>query len=523
MAEEKTPTVDAKPFIAWARGEAIPLSIPRTDQNFDDLHFLGDVIGDARIVAIGENAHYLHEWNRIRARMFKYLVEAHGFNTFVLESGLVESRAIHEYVAGADVDWDTVVRSVTNAWGIWAELQELIQWMRNYNANPNRDRELRFYGMDGSGNWFHLRHALKAIVDFGRKVDASLADHLETTFEGPVNNINFDRRGDVEETTWRRLIAESTLVVNRIEQRRLAYIRASSQSDYDWALRSAEILRDLFLTLAQTGDLDSDDGFRSFWNTRDVSMACSLEWILKREGPDARMVVGAHNSHLQQYPVRIQKGTSMGSYVANRIGREKLLFIGVSSAYSVKGEDPRPDSNAAAYDQVGPECYFLDLRRAPASGPVANWLNSERMTRHNLRYNPEAPGLAWDCLLFHRAVSIAEVALAPSMARQLAVPAPSRFDDHVGRYSIVGFLGQHPVLDIIREGNKLYSNGEQDTSGELFPPYRTEIRETEEGRFVWSEWPAVLEFHPGAGRSERVTITMPGMGDFHGERVEASG
>ena len=440
----------------------------------------------------------------------------------MLESGLVESRAIHEYVAGADVDWDTVVNSVTNAWGIWAELHELIQWMREYNANPNRDRELRFYGMDGSGNWFHARHAYNAVVDFGRKVDPSLADHVKSTFEGPVKDINFDLRGQVEEATWRSLIAKSTLVVNLIEQRRMAYIQAGSQDDYDWALRSAEILRDLFLTLAQTGDLDSDDGFRAFWNTRDVSMACSLEWILKREGPGARMVVGAHNSHLQLYPVRIQRGTSMGSYASNRIGREKMLFIGVSCTYSVKGEDPIPDSNAAAYEQVGPECFFLDLRRAPASAPVSDWLNAERMTRHNLRYNPEAPGLAWDCLIFHRTVSIAEVALPPSMAREMAAPDPSRHDDHVGRYSIVGFLGQHPDLDITREGDKLYSNGERDLSGELFPPYLAEIRETEDGSFVWSEWPAVLEFQPGAGRSERVTVTMPGMGSFHGKRVEAS-
>ena len=520
MAEEKNPTVDSAPFITWARDAAIPLSIPRTDQNFDDLGFLGDVVGDARIVAVGENAHYLHEWNRIRARIFKFLVQAHGFNTFVLESGLVESRAIHEYVAGADVDWDTVVNSVTNAWGIWAELQELIQWMRDYNANPNRDRELRFYGMDGSGNWFHFRHAVNALVDFARKVDAGLADHVEATFEAPANDIDFDNRGDVEEATWRRLIAESTLVVSRIEQRRLAYIQASSQDDYDWALRTAEILRDQLLTLAQTGALGSDEGFLAFWNTRDVSMACSLEWILKREGPGARMVVGAHNTHLQQYPVRVQRATSMGSYAANRIGREKALFIGVSSTYSVKGEDPKPESNAAAYERVGPECYFLDLRRAPDSGPVADWLNSERPTRHNLRYGPEAPGLAWDCLLFHRTVSIAEVALAPSMARKLTAPDSSRFDNHVGRYSIVGFLGQPTILDISRDGDKLFSNGEQDLSGELFPPYLSEIRETEDDSFVWSEWPAVLEFHPGAERSQQVTITMPGMGSFHGERVE---
>jgi erythromycin esterase len=520
VAQQEDSTVDSGSFVAWAQGEAIPLSIPQTDENYDDLGFLGEVIGDARIVAMAENAHFWHEWNRFRARLFKYLVEAHGFNTFVLESGIVESRNIHEYVAGADVDWDTVVKSVTNAWGVWAELQELIQWMRGYNANPDRDRELRFYGMDGTGNWFHAQHAFNAVVEFGRKVDADLANDVKRSFEGPVRDINLDRRGEVDEATWRNLIAESTLVVNRIEQHRLAYIQASSQDDYDWALRSAEILRDMLLMMAQTGDLNSSEGFLSFWNVRDVSMASSLEWILKREGPDARIVVGAANAHLQRYPVRVTRATSMGSYIENRIGREKMLIIGAASTYSTKGEEPPPDTNPAAYDQVGPECYFLDLRKAPTSGPVAKWLNTERMSRHNLRYGPEAPGQAYDCLLFHRTVSIAEVALAPSMVRELATPDPSRFDDHVGRYVVIGFLAKPHILDISLQVDKLYASGQEDTSGELFPPYQTEIRKAEDGRFVWADWPAVVEFHASEGPTERVTITMPGLGVYQGKRVE---
>ena len=520
VAKQENSKVDSGPFVAWAQGEAIPLSIPRTDESYDDLGFLGGVIGDARIVAMCENAHFWHQWNRFRARLFKYLVEAHGFNTFVLETGIVESRNIHKYVAGADVDWETVVKSVTNAWGVWAELQELIQWMRDYNANPNRDRELRFYGMDGTGNWFHIQHPFNALMEFGRKVDADLANDVKRSFEGPARDINFDRRGEVDQANWRNLVAESTLVINRIEQHRLAYVQASSQDDYDWALRSAEVLRDILLAMAQTGDLASSEGFLSFWNVRDVSMAYSLEWILQREGPDARIVLGAHNTHLQRYPVRVQKATSMGSYITNRIDREKLLIIGAASAYSTKGEEPLPDTNPAAYDQVGPECYFLDLRKAPTSGPVAKWLTTERMSRHNLRYGPEAPGLAYDCLLFHRTVSIAEVALPPSMVRELATPDPSRFDDHIGRYEVIGFLAKDHLLDISRQGDKLYASGEQDTSGELFPPYQTEIRETEDGRFVWSGWPAVLEFHASEGLTQRVTLNMPGLGVYPGERIE---
>ena len=510
--------VDSASFVAWAKDHAIPVSIPPSDDSFDDLDFLCGIIGEQRVVAFGETAHYMHEWNRFRARLFKYLVQTRGFNTFVLESGLVEGRNIHNYVAGSDVDWDTVITSVTNAWGVWDELQELIQWMRRYNENPDKDQELRFYCMDGTGNWFHARHAHDAVMTFARKVDTDLTSTVQG-LEGAVQYINFDRRGEWEESTWKRLIADASLIVNRIEQHRLAYIEASSQDDFDWGLRSAEILRDVLLNLAQT-ELDFSAGFKTFWNVRDVSMARSLEWILNREGPKAKAVVGAHNTHLQQCPVRVNKATSMGSYVANRIGREKLLLIGTASTYSVKGEEPDPESCAAVYEKVGPDCFFLDLRNAPASGPVADWLGMERMDRHNLRYGPVTPGPAWDCLLFSRRVRIADVALAPSMEMERATPNPAQFDALSGRYLVLGFVAAQNTLDIIRDGDRLYTSGEDDTSGELFPPYRSEIFEAEDGRFVWNDWPARLAFHrDGDGPATRVTITMPGMGAYHGERV----
>ena len=89
-------------FVKWARGQAVALSIPRHDDNYDDLGFVSTVIGDKRIVTVGESAHYLHEWNRWRARLFEYLVLEHGFSTFVLESALIEGHRVHDYVAGAD-------------------------------------------------------------------------------------------------------------------------------------------------------------------------------------------------------------------------------------------------------------------------------------------------------------------------------------------------------------------------------------------------------------------------------------
>ena len=479
--------------------------------------FLGEVVAGKRIVAFGESAHYLHEWNRWRARLFKYLAENHGFNTFVLEAGLVEGRVVHDYVAGADVEWDSVVASITNAWGVWAELNEMIRWMREWNSNPDRTRELRFYCMDGTGNWSHAQHAYTAVRDYARRVDQSLAQDVRRDFEQAVQDITFETRGNVEESTWRHLIGCASVLVSRLQQARLGYIGASSNDDFEWALRSARILRDVFLGLAQT-EMDFEVGFRQFWNVRDASMAESLHWILDREGPRAKIVVGAANTHLQQHPVRAQRATSMGSYYASRFGREEILFIGAASASTAKGDPPRPDSNQAVYDRIGPDCFFLDLRGAPSSGPVADWLGGERPDRSTLRYQPVCPGDAWDCLVYHRTLRLAEVDLLSFLGAESAPPIGDEMDRLAGRYLIDGFMGALNTLDVFRDGDSFYTSGWDDTSGELFPSRRAPFEKSADGRFRWRVWPASVEFYDGREQG-KITINMPGMGIYHGERV----
>ena len=514
--EDQSP--EAQAFVTWARERIVPLSIPRHDEGYEDMRFLREVVANKRIVTFGETAHYMHEWNRWRARLFKYLADNHGFNTFVLESGLVEGRNVHDYVAGKDVDWETVVASITNAWGVWAELNEMIRWMRDYNANPGRDRELRFYCMDGTGNWSHATHAYRAVHDFARRVDENLAEDLARDLEAGVKSATFETRAQIERDTWHALIANASLVVSRIEQSRLDYVAASSQDDYEWALRSAQILRDVLVNLAQV-ELDFSLGFRHFWNVRDVSMAQSIQWILDREGPDSKLVVAAHNSHLQQTPVRVQRATSMGSYLVNQIDRNQVLFIGAASAQSVKDDAPSADCNQAVYDRIGPDCFFLDLRKAPRSGPVWEWLTTERADRSNLRYQPVTPGLAWDCLVFHRTLRIGEVELPASLQAERGTMDASALEALTGRYLILGFMSAVNTLDVTCNDGVLHTNGQDDTSGELFPPYETPVWVDGDGCFRWDDWPAILEFHHGAGAG-KITITMPGMGVYHGVRAE---
>lgn len=67
-----------------------PLRTLDPDGPQEDLAWLDEAIGDARVVAIGENAHYNRESYRLRHRLMRYLVERHGFGAYAMESGFVE-------------------------------------------------------------------------------------------------------------------------------------------------------------------------------------------------------------------------------------------------------------------------------------------------------------------------------------------------------------------------------------------------------------------------------------------------
>jgi len=68
-----------------------------------DLASLRSIVGDARVVEIGESLHGGREFGRLRHRTARFLIEEMGFTVVCFESGLVESAVVDDYISGADI------------------------------------------------------------------------------------------------------------------------------------------------------------------------------------------------------------------------------------------------------------------------------------------------------------------------------------------------------------------------------------------------------------------------------------
>src|SRR3974390_474921 len=117
------------------------------DENWSDFAPIRELIGNARVVSVGESAHGVGEFFNLRQRLFRFLVKELGFTAYCTEFPFDEGMRINEWIHGGP----GTVNDVTDhgkhvSLGEGREAGAHLEWMRSWNAkNGNR---LNFYGLD---------------------------------------------------------------------------------------------------------------------------------------------------------------------------------------------------------------------------------------------------------------------------------------------------------------------------------------------------------------------------------------
>lgn len=335
--------------------------------DLDDLETVRDLVGDARVVAIGEGAHNITEFYELRDRLFRILVREFGFTGFVMESGLAEGLAVNEWIHGGPGQAEAVARDgITYRFGECEPMRRQLRWMRRWNSESSA--KVAFYGMDLPGSSTSPGPAVRACLDRmpGRPGDEELL-RLADLGGRTEAVVRFEAMAGADRArliAGLRTLGERALVLDDEVGRRCA---ASLQAFVE--------------------ELDAPSAGPY---PRDVFMAETVGWILGRE---RRIVVSAHNAHVRRSPFLGRP--MMGGLLAASLGAG-LVAIGMTygSGPEVRftRRSPRPfdcDVSLGArtlpancvesrLDRLGPPVAVVDLHRAPAGlfdgvdGTVAN-------------------------------------------------------------------------------------------------------------------------------------------------------
>jgi len=426
-------TARAEAAAGWVAANAIPLDTVEPGSGFRDLQPLKDLIGDSRIVALGESTHGTHEFFRLKHRIFEFLVSEMGFTVLGMETTMPEAFDLNRYVLSGEGD-PVKALSNTHYWKYdTEEVLGLVQWMRQYNANPAHSRKLKFYGFDMQ---FAAR-AARVTVSYLRRVDPKEAAILQRTLDLLSNPLAIEDFA-LSKTRIRQFAATAAAIVSDFDKRKQQYVQRSSTPEWSVARQHAQILAQCMESLRPGAD----------GALRDRYMAENIEWILREEGGDAKIALWAHNFHIAVQPRR------MGDYLRKKFGNAMAVFgmtfnqggfWAITETYKLRNFDVGPARDGtleATLAAARPPIAVIPFRKLPNAGPAAEWLSSALRAREIGGYEEATEEVyhlprvraaqAYDAMLFVHRTSAAQALAGGLRAAMIKLPAPTNLGFETG-------------------------------------------------------------------------------------------
>lgn len=361
---------------------AQPLRSTEPGGNTTDLRALGAMIGDAKVVGLGEATHGSHEFFAMKQRVFSHLVEEKGFTTFALEMSWTAGLRIDEYLQGGPGDARRIAKeTLTGSPWEREEFVSLIAWMRCYN-DRHPARKVHFMGNDIGAP--KLGDAVfDRVLSYVRTSRPQDVARLEELYAGlrPLDDVFAYLRKPVAE---RRLDATTAQQAFDL----VTAHKGAGGDAYEWAEQHA---RSIAQTFAFTSlDLSDPASVSAAEHLRDRVMADNTAWWHRRTGD--KMLLSAHNGHVGYLATDpVMYPTTQGAFLREALGRDYAAigftfgrgsFLTATTLGSpwnkVTVPAATPDMQEYTLNRVHHRDYYLDLRTLPAAGRT--WLDTPRPT-----------------------------------------------------------------------------------------------------------------------------------------------
>jgi erythromycin esterase len=370
----------------WVTENAIPFTTARVTSDSSDLECLRSLIGDARVVALGEQTHGTSEFQTMKHRIVQFLVEKMGFTTLALEATWSGTLIANRYVTEGKIGH----RTSSTKLGYWfyssSEFQSLLQWMRAYNGRlPSVSVQL-------------------VGIDYGFPELAF--EWIESTLSAAKVFLPADIRQAVQDVRGSAIV----LWEEDVDARQAWFAQAQSilQEILNWLPEYESALTVLEIDIIQRiprlleqqeerrliGDTElqpnASGWYTRSFNFRDRCMAENLTWWLDTLGEDTKIIVWAHNGHVAaSWP---EAGlVPLGQNLSNRY-RDDFVSIGFSTCAGsfftfnseIRALDslslPEPESNSyeSMFCDTGIDNFYLDLRDLQPGSDVDTWMSQSR-------------------------------------------------------------------------------------------------------------------------------------------------
>ena len=310
---------------------------------------------EAQIVALGEATHGNKEFQQLRLDVLQILVEKYGVRAFALEGDFGGCEAVNRYIHGGNGTAAEALSAIGFAVYRTEEMENLAEWMRDYNASAAPDEDLRFYGFDMEQRANSYRYLLETLQKTG------------------IDTSDFEKMWNSEAGTY----ADGYSAEQRTEI--ICAVKEQLPPDEVQTIHYADIL----LQNIELGKYINDSGKLN--EQRDRMMAENVLWILRQEQSrgNNRIMLSGHNNHVMQ--CQNADSSVLGSLLAEKLG-DGYFAIGTDFCKSVCNL-PKPytgerithtfysyDPLAKASKQCGFDASFLNFSEVPEGSALMKYI-----------------------------------------------------------------------------------------------------------------------------------------------------
>jgi erythromycin esterase-like protein len=360
-----------------------------------------DRFAGAGVVCLGEASHGTSEFYKARAAITRRLIEQHGFTMVAVEADWPDAAVIDRVVRGKPALPEAERPFARFPTWMWrnAEFDGFIGWLMSFNGERSEAQRVSFHGLD----LYNMNASITAVIAYLERNDPAGAAEARKLYAC------LKPWKEQPEIYGQVALSEG---YGRCEAGVLQLLKNLFASEASYAPGDPEA----FLDAAQNARLVANAeayyramyfGSAASWNLRDEHMADTLELLLQRKGPHAKVVVWAHNSHIgdarHTAMGQTREELNLGQLIRERYdGAACLIGFGTHAGTVAASDDwdepmkikpvspSRPDSYERIMHESGVERFLIDLREHPSTGDLRVALTKERLERYiGVIYRPE--------------------------------------------------------------------------------------------------------------------------------------
>ena len=364
----------------------IPINTPLLGQselsngNTFDFTAIGEAVKDKKIVALGESSHGVGDFYAFKAELVKYLHKHHGFEVLAFEAGLGDLNLGYSGLDSLTADqllYHTLFGNFQ-----CEEIEPLFDYIKSVHKS---DRPLNYTGFDNQPSSSFFQNTIQPVIS---QYVPELKDGLE---EGLNGYVRWFRAGYYKDSL--KYISEANDFRDLAQQIQNTFNDNKPEIKSQFNLKDDDFkyINQTCEGFIRTVDLPYSEKHLGSGN-RDAIMFDNFQWLLKEIYPDKKVIIWAHNAHIEQQAMFENSFKWMGHFLNEFYGDDYYtlgIFAQSGEAYQQWGDTTITLNNTdttmieSVMMKTGHQTSFLDVSRVDTGDANYAWITESIMGFEN--------------------------------------------------------------------------------------------------------------------------------------------